>query len=234
MSTLVCLTFISLLTIRRADLTMALLTDNKPTFFSDSITWEPYIAKVETASPELLPHHFATLDLKVRCIWVDLREFIRSANLAFQTGRKIDCFLFQDVLISVQYRLQLLSVETQAKAIHIGMLAFSTDVFLQLKGLEMRFKNTAAQLRDAILELQDLEDESILEFKLWLLFVARLSNAKDNQDSWLMPEMKRILKALSLKTWKAVRERLKIYLWIDVLHDSGGRETFATANSIGG
>jgi hypothetical protein len=212
---------------------MALLIDSKPTFFSDSITWEPYIAKAESSSPGSLPEHFATLDPKVRCIWADLREFIRSANLAFQTGHKMDCFLFQDILISVQYRVQLLdmSVETLAKAIHVGMLAFSTDVFLQLKGLEMGFENISTQLRGSILGLQDLEDDSILEFKLWLLFVARMSNVKNNQDSWLTPEMKKTLEVLSLTTWKPVRERLKNYLWVDVLHDSGGKETFEIATA---
>jgi hypothetical protein len=212
---------------------MALLTDRKPTFFSGSIIWEPYIAKAESTSPGSLPEHFATSDQKIRCIWVDLREFIRSANLAFQTGHKIDCFLFQDILISVQYRLQLLEKrpETLAKAIHVGMLAFSTDVFLQLKGLEMGFENISVQLRDSVLGLQDREDNSILEFKLWLLFVARMSNVKDNQGPWLMPEMKKTLEALSLTTWKLVRQRLKNYLWIDVLHDSGGKETFEIATA---
>lgn len=190
----------------------------------------PYIAKVQNAYQESLPKHFAGLDMKVCYIWADLREFTRSASLAFQTGQKMPCILFQEILISIQYRLLLLDVNTALhKAIHIGMLAFSTNVFLQMKGLSMRFEALSDRLRDSILELRDLKHDSLIELEMWLLFVERIFIVAGNNDVWPQPEIKKTLVALDLKSWTTVRDRLKDYLWIGVLHDDGGREAFEHA-----
>jgi hypothetical protein len=116
-----------LLTEIRADLTLALRTGKKPMLFSDAISWEPYIATLHDTSHESPPKNFPGLDTKLRYVWADLREFTRSANLAFQTGQKMDCVLLQEILVSVLYRLQLLHVNAGSpdEAIHVGMLAFS-------------------------------------------------------------------------------------------------------------
>jgi hypothetical protein len=218
-----------LVTKLRADLTIAMFTDSKPKFFRDDISWGPYIAKGQKTSLESLPRHFAGLDMKLSNIWADLREFTKSANLAFQTGQKMDGVLFQEILISVQYRLLHLDVSTcsQNKAIHLGMLAFSTNVFVQMQGLAIRFERLSAQLRDCVLGLQGLEDDSMLNFKLWLLLVARMSIVAGARDSWLEPELKKTLEVLGLASWTSVRDRLNGYLWIGVLHDNGGKKAFA-------
>jgi hypothetical protein len=211
---------------------MAMLTDSKPLFFSDGISWEPYIATAQNTSHSSLPKHFAGLDMKLYYIWADLLEFTRSANLAFQTGQKMDGILFQEILVSIQYRLLLLDVNTGSldETIYVGMLAFATNVFLQMQGLAIRFEKLSTQLRDCILGLQDREDDSVIEFKLWLLFAAQMSIA-ENEDSWLRHEMRKTLEALSLTSWKSMRDRLKGYLWIGVLHDKGGKNAFADATT---
>jgi len=208
---------------------MAMLTNKKPLFFSDGIPWEPYIAK--KMSCESPPKHFAGLDTKLFYIWADLREFTRSANLAFQTGQKMDGVLFQEILVSIQYRLLLLDVNTGSlnEAIYIGILAFATNVFLQKQGLALRFDNLSAQLQDCILGLQGLEDDCLLEFKVWLLFVARMSIVVESKDCWLETELKKTLDALSLTSWETVRGMLKGYLWIGVMHDKSGKNAFGDA-----
>jgi hypothetical protein len=216
----------------RADLAMAMLTDTKPLFFSDGISWEPYIAKSANTSHGSLSKLFAGVDIKLCYIWADVREFTRSANLAFQTRQKMECVLFQEILLSVQYRLLLFDGSTSPldEAIHTGLLTFATNVFLE-SVLVVRFEKLSARLRDSILGLQGLEDDSMLEFKLWLLFVAGMSIVAEDRDAWLQPEMVKTLKALRLASWKAVRDRLKGHLWIDRLHDSGGKEAFEEANN---
>ena len=212
-----------------------MLTSRKPMFFSDGISWEPYIAKFPNTSHKSLPKHFASLDIKPHYIWADLREFTRSANLAFQTGQKIDCILFQEILVSIQYRLLLLDTSAGSldEVVHLGMLAFATNVFLQMQGLALRFDMLSVRLRGCIfgLGLQDLEDDDMVEFKVWMLFVVRVSIVSESKDSWIENEMRKTLKASSLTSWEAVRERLKAYLWIDVLHDKGGKEIFEDATN---
>lgn len=219
----------------RADLTIALRTDSKPLFFLHDISWDPYIANAQN-NPQhnhSLPKQFSGLDIKLRYIWANLREFTRSANLAFQTGQKMDCVLFQEILISIQYRLLLLDVRTESldEVLHVGMLTFATNIFLQMQGLAMRFGNLSARLRDSILGLQGLQDEGMMDFKLWLLFVARLSILAEDEDCWLLPEMRKTVESSELSSWKTARERLKAYLWIDALHDDGGKKALEDATT---
>ncbi|TVY26283.1 hypothetical protein LHYA1_G005806 [Lachnellula hyalina] len=213
----------------RADLAMAIFTNRKPLFFSDGICWEPYIAK--NTSRKTLPPHMAALDSNLLHIWADLREFTRSANLAFQTGQKIDCVLFQEILVSVQYRLLLLDVSAGSldEVVLVGMLAFATNIFLQMQGLGMRFDNLSARLRGCVSGLQGLGDDATAELKLWLLFVAWMPGGASKQNSWIGAELKKTLGILALTKWEVVRDRLKRYLWIDVLHDKGGKDAFKNA-----
>lgn len=214
----------------RADLTIAMLTKKKPMFFSDDISWKPY-GKVQSNSRESLPEYFTGVETHLCSIWTDLQEFTKSACLAFQTGHKMDGALFQEMLISVQYRLLLLEVSADSidEAIHVGTLAFSTNIFLQTRGLAIRFETLFAKLRACIIELSSLEESSETEFKLWLLFVARMFIGREVEYSWLELEMRKCLEALNLTSWNTVRERLQGYLWIGILHDTGGKRAFEDA-----
>lgn len=201
-------------------------------FLSSDLSWDPYITNEQDASCKSLPKAFSVLDVKLCYIWADLQEFSRSANLAFQTGQKMDCILFTEILISVQYRLMFLDIapESTDKAIYVGMLAFSTNIFLRMKDLAIPLHNVSAHLRDSIIG-PVLMGDATLEFKLWLLFVARICVVTENESPWLQPEMKKTLEALNLASWKAAKERLKRYLWIDVVHDNDGRKAYEEATT---
>ncbi|CZR59936.1 uncharacterized protein PAC_09831 [Phialocephala subalpina] len=216
----------------RADLCTPMLTGGKPMLFPVAeISWEPYIAKKQDTSRDSLPKHFKGSDTKLGNILADHQEFTRDANLAFQTRRKMDYTLCQEILISILYRLLLLNVTPGSldEAIYVGMLAFSTNIFLQMRSFPMQFGKLSSQLRDTIHRLHCLEDNSILELKIWLLFVARIVIVAGDGDSWIAPEMRKTLKALDLPSWKLVRDRLKKYLWISMLHDASGKKAFEDA-----
>lgn len=142
----------------------------------------------------------------------------------------MDHIVFTEILISVQYRLMLLDMQPEStdSTICAGMLAFSTNVFLQIKGLAIPFQNVFAQLRGSIMR-SDFNYKEKLEFRLWLLFVTRVCVVAETESAWLRNEMSNTLEALNLPTWKIARERLKKYLWIDVLHDECGRKAFEKA-----
>lgn len=202
-------------------------------FSVNEISWEPYIANEDNTSRDFLPKHFKSSDTKLGNIQADLQQFNRDANLAFQTGRKMDFTICQEILISVLYRLLLLEPRTGPldDAIHVGLLAFSTNIFLQMRSFPMQFRKLSGQIRETILRLPylSIEEEFILEFKLWLLFVARIVIEARDEDSWIESEMRRTLNALDLTSWKLVRDRLKKYLWIGMLHDANGKKAFEDA-----
>ena len=69
-------------------------------------------------------------DSRLLAIHSDLHEFSRAANLAAQTGRKLEPDLLQDVMVSIQYRLLHLKYDSKDahELLRVVMLAYSTTV----------------------------------------------------------------------------------------------------------
>lgn len=89
------------------------VTGEKPLLFgADSLVWKLYLVDPAKALVILGRTLVNAADIRVVNVWLDLRDFTVSVNLAHQTGRKIAPVLFQEVLISVQYRLYHLAYGT--------------------------------------------------------------------------------------------------------------------------
>jgi len=184
--------------------------------------------------PATIPHRvYPTDDIpdwRLVNIWLDLREFSRAANLAFQTGRKLSAELFQEVVISAQYRLLQLPgfsndhVESseegnaptrsiQETVFHLGMLAFSATTFLSLEGMPMRYNGLGAKVRRSVVKLSEIDKETVdtkdwkgfLHMKLWYLFVANISvmNGPDDEQL-LVAQLAETLVKLGLKPQRVV------------------------------
>jgi hypothetical protein len=151
----------------RADLGFALSSGWKPLFFQPNISWNPYVAarNLSTKTP-IHKLHPSTPDQRLVNVWLDLQELSRSTNLAFQTGRKMRGELFQEALISAQYRLLTLGAEKHynsplvERMAKMGMLAFSTVTFLQMQGMPMHMEDFATKLRRLLESLASISSHS--------------------------------------------------------------------------
>lgn len=139
-----------ILTVARTDLVLAMRTGSEPLLYnSDSLTWKPYLA--DPAKSPAPPWH--TLvdapDIRLVSVWLDLREFTMSFYLAQQTKRKISPILFQEVLISVQYRLHHLCFMSDDRqgTIRLAMLVFSASLFLDVQSHPLHCAQLAAALQ---------------------------------------------------------------------------------------
>ncbi|KAK0740325.1 hypothetical protein B0T18DRAFT_207136 [Schizothecium vesticola] len=157
------------LKICRADLGFALSSGWKPLFFQRDISWNPYVAARNlTTKTSIHKLHPSTPDQRLVNIWLDLEELSRSTNLAFQTGRKMRGELFQEALISAQYRLLALGAEKHynsplvERMAKMGMLAFSTVTFLQMQGIPMYIEDFATKLRRLLDSLASSSSHSVL------------------------------------------------------------------------
>lgn len=167
------------------------------------------------------------IDPRLANIWSDLDLFCTSANLAFHTSQKMKPEMFQNMLISIGYRLTLLELRAGDlnELFRLGLLAFSTTVFLQTQAIKMRFGHLSRQFRDALLKT-DWADGSVTALRLWLLFVAGLSAATRDDDHWLLPLLFAALHDAQFTSWESVRAVLKGFLWVDALHDVEGEKIF--------
>jgi len=214
---------------------IALLNDTHPLFFSESLSWSPLLPNDPEDGPVFVsPSQVLRGDKRLESIWCDLASFCHAANLAFQTGRKMNPNLFQEVLISAMYRLLFLRLPdsdnksdqtTCVKALHLAMIAFSVTVLLQAQGTEIHFGNLSSHLRNAILRL-DVDDRSQRSMHLWILVVADISAVTDEDHHWILSLLQQLLLPNGVSTWTEMRVLLKNFLWIDTIHDKGGKGLF--------
>ncbi|KAK9349642.1 hypothetical protein V1523DRAFT_448792 [Lipomyces doorenjongii] len=95
----------------------ALKTGSKTLFFANSsLSWNTYLfdpQKVSTTTP--LHTVCESPDIRLVNVWLDHREFTTAVNLGQQTQRKHLPGLFQEALISIQYRLQHLAYDDHSR-----------------------------------------------------------------------------------------------------------------------
>lgn len=165
---------------------------------------------------------------------------VQSASRLFnnkQFTRKIDLFLYQDMIVSVFYRLLAISFHqddslppTIDDAYHVGLSLFMMSLFLQHgRNRILQFHNITTRLR-TVLNSHILEQEPQLEF--WLLMMDGVWVGDDEGTDWLPPMVKDQARKLGLRTWTAVRKAVAEYPWIGELHDSPGKITWEKANKL--
>ena len=171
-------------------------------------------------------------DMRLVNVWLDLREFATAVNLAHQTQRKLSPGLFQEALISVQYRLQHLSYDGQDRheILRATMLAASMTIFLEIRSIPVQYQHLARQLRAMLRSLKSHAHGEWLRLNLWFIFVGRVSVLDTPEDClWLREQMLITSRALELKSWGGVRQTLKSFIWIDVANDKAGKRFFDDA-----
>jgi hypothetical protein len=214
----------------RADLCIAMATGAAPLLFSTTnVNWNRLLAAADDER-WTLPKELAVsaIDVKLVDLWADLRCFTVLANLAFQTGRKLNPEVFQEILTSVVYRAMLLEVSPHPliRVLHLGILAFCSTVFLQGDKIKARFVYLAKQLLKVIVAVGDDEKDTFGVVKLWCLIVTGLSVSTNADEDWLIPQLRSQIQREGSSSWKEVRTLLKTCLWIDALHDKEGKRLY--------
>ncbi|KAJ9273845.1 hypothetical protein DTO212C5_124 [Paecilomyces variotii] len=215
----------------RIDLSLALKTGSKPLFFTDdSISWKPYLLDCQKASTITPVHTMCDIpDIRLVNVWLDLRELTTGINLAHQTQCKVSSGLFQEALISVQYRLQHLSynVHDKQEVLRVAMLTLSIVLLIDIRGISIRYQHLAGKLRAALQSSEHDVNDQLLRLALWLLFVGRVSLLDGPEDAlWLGAKLLTISQTLGITTWPEARHILKSFMWVDGIHDKAGKDFF--------
>jgi hypothetical protein len=146
---------------------------------------------------------------------------------------KFDPFAFQDILISVLYRLLHRFPPSDPgpeaseldRLSSLGLLAFmSTMLFQPGRKLRLPYELLATKLRHELLA-ETISSASLDEsFLFWILYVGAISVFRDDDMDWLTPRVKSTASSLGIKDWASAREQLCRYPWIHVFHDGPARE----------
>ncbi|KAH8651443.1 hypothetical protein BX600DRAFT_554262 [Xylariales sp. PMI_506] len=221
------------------DIHIAMKYGNPPVFFGiNDISWNAYIAKEKH---KLLYSVLECPDARLVHVWRDLEVLTTSANVAAQTGQMIDYDNFQDVMITVQYRLLHLQYSddngcgvynqnretSYHRLLHLVLVALSTTISVQIRGIAVTYESIARRMKNSLREVLDESDVLIpLEIQLWVLFIAGISVLpEDEWVKWKIAELTRN-RVESPVSWADMRDNMKKYLWIDALHDGPGKNLY--------
>ena len=197
------------------------------------MSWEPFfgLSKVSSTA-DSLQSPITGCSEQLRIVWEDIREFCKRVNLAHTTGRKIEPRLFQEIMVSLQYRLLYTDRlpdygSTQmTEAIRLGCLSFTTSIFLNVGGIHSRYHNLSSQFKLVLEALETPTSKCDWEHRFWLFVVGAISVLRPDVNIWLKVPLSKCQSALHITTWSEAKLCLKKFLWIDVLHDINGEAVF--------
>jgi hypothetical protein len=206
----------------RTDIDSALRAGEKPKFWRHRL-------------PTPLHEHTEEIDLKrisllsnneLRQIVVDLlqtTDLLRNDPARF----KLHPNAYQELLISVSYRLSSLQLATDSLdyTIQLGLTSLTTTLLFMNLSSKSLYPHLQSQLQNL---LQNKSQVQLLNgpVRLWLLFAGGISVLDDEDKTWLIPQIRRCLADLRIDDWQGAKVALRVLPWFDALHDSLGYELY--------
>lgn len=224
----------------RCDLGISLHSGSRSLFFNKSSSGEPFLpypdhtlllkSMVKTTNKDL-PNCSETflhdIDDRLARAWRVMAGFCLVINLAAETKHRIATETFLDTMASVIYRLLDMNGFEEGsteEAIRLGLLAFSSSVFLQWKQLGMSYDHLATTYRDCLAKLTCSKISSRL--LLWLLMVGAVSVFGYADGEWLKPWLRVNIDLGEVESWSDMQDILKSLMWIGLIHDGPGKDVF--------
>jgi hypothetical protein len=232
------------MTMYRADVELALSVGQPPLFPITSVHWEPHIAgrKLMRRIPESWQDQatqqpvLGTSDAKLLSVWADLRELTKLSNLAKQTSQKIPAAAFNEMQVSILYRLIFLEGyhrdRSETGLIWACLLAFAFTIFIRHQNHVMqRFDRVTGRLRAARRSLSDSALTMSTSLTLWMLMTLRVAVPTDQVESWEREVLYTAVPDLNIEAWPRVQSLLKEFMWIECLQEGLGMTFFIQALS---
>ncbi|KEY64585.1 hypothetical protein S7711_03645 [Stachybotrys chartarum IBT 7711] len=216
----------------RCDLGIALDSGSTPVFLDEAsrlsygIT-EPLILDNDLSidaylSIMLLRH----IDSVMIDVWQVMARFCFLINQAVMSKDHISTELYMGSMCSVMYRLMTVEyvVGSTSEAIRLGLLAFSSSVFLQWKGLGRAYNYLRIRYMSSLVSLNQSDFPSYL--LLWLFMVGGIS-VFGTEEVQLMAACMPPQDTFNLPTsWEEMQHILGGYMWIHAIHDQAGEKMF--------
>jgi hypothetical protein len=217
----------------RTDISIALYSGLTPTFFKDQESILPYpdLASLLTSRDltEINPIPLLNMIDELAQAWKRMSEFCSVINLAADSGQLITTQIFLQSMASIVYPLLGMQFEASSseEAILLALLAFSSSVFLPWRQLGLPYPHLGSQLETCLVQLEPRRVPPALY--IWFLMVSSVSVLDSGDGCWLQPLLLASIKRCDIHSWSAMRNLLKSFLWISLVHDRPGRIIFDSA-----
>lgn len=222
-----------LFTVHRIDLSIALLNGSDPLFFRQPS--EPMAKYPEKLLPsswgrlhfqdniELIGH----LNDDLATAWRVMRRFCLLVNLGTQTQGLIDPEIIRETMAAVIYRLLYMRFTTSSldEAVRLGLLTFSHHVFLQWHDIKTPYYDLATAYRNCLLDLR-LPEMVSPQLMVWLLMTGANSLFDILDEVWLEESLRGHANMSNVKTWNAMKELLKSFMWMPLLDEYRSKQIY--------
>lgn len=170
------------------------------------------------------------LDPELASVWAAMSGFCGLINSAAESGGvKMAEEAFLHSMGSIMYRLLLQRFEIGSlnEAFRLGLLAFSSPIFLHWNRVELPDLQFTSAYRKALCELKVMEANVKPCELLWLLMVGALSMSHEPDGfAWIKSRLQVNMELYGALTWEDMRETLDSFLWIGILYDEPGLDVF--------
>ncbi|KAI2610565.1 hypothetical protein GGR54DRAFT_372948 [Hypoxylon sp. NC1633] len=227
-----------LIEIVRCDLCLAIDRGSEPLLFApDNIPWPLMLPSGFTTVPgekvpstQLRNKMTSRLSPDLAAVWAAMSNFCTLINaIAENGGIKMTEEVFLQSLGSIIYRLLYQRFEPGSldEAFRLGLLAFSSPIFLHWNRVELPDRLFNSTYREALARLDASQGTVEPREHLWLLMVGALSMSHEPDSvAWLKPQLQKTIELCNAFTWDSVRDLLSSLLWVGLVYDSAGRDAF--------
>lgn len=169
-----------------------------------------------------------TMDPELATAWRAMRRFCLLVNLGTQIQRLIYHEIILETMTAVFYRLLDMDFADGSvdQVLRLGLLAFCHHVFLQWQDIRLPYDRFPADYRNCILDIKQTAEGVSDQVMLWLLMTGAVSLYNISDEAWLRDYLEEYADRCRMKTWKEMQESLKSVMWIVLLDEQPGKQTF--------
>ena len=218
----------------------ALLSGHRPCLLGEGISWDCFIANRGLIQCRHQPHEaiiraFAetALDARLRNALRDMHAFSCLSNLAYQTTRKLSPETYNEMMISILYRLTHLSfkIDLLQEAVRSALLAFASAMFIQRRHMEQPNDHLLNLYSNTLFRLRKATDVDVpVPIVLWLTMLSHVvAHDEPSREDWRSVWLDEAISRAGIDSWAQAREILKSVVWIDFIDDRPGKEVYESA-----
>ncbi|KAK7193669.1 hypothetical protein PSPO01_00342 [Paraphaeosphaeria sporulosa] len=221
-----------LMEILRCDLSIALVTGTDPVFCCGAGETTHRFPNQMMSSFDVIPNpeFLYVLSPDLAEVWLAVRKFCLLVSLAAQTRSQFHPSTIYRAMTSAMYRLLHMSfvMGSWDETVRLGLLVYTHHVFLQGQRVKLPWNPLSQAYRThlQVCEVRPAAQRPPSQVTLWLLMVGAISIFNVSEEDWLGEGLKRWTKKCHVGSWKDLQGVLKSCMWIPVLDDRIGQQTY--------
>lgn len=173
------------------------------------------------------------MDIRLLNALRDLHAFSCISNLAYQTTRKISPTTYNEMMISILYRLTHLCFKNDVlqEVIRAGLLAFCSTIFMQRHFMDQPYENLLNLYSDALFGLRKSTITDLpTPIVLWLTMLSHVVTGNEHPPAdWRSVWLDNVILRSGIDSWPQAHEMLRSIAWVDFVHNRIGKLAFESS-----